>query len=34
MEKPAPTLADPFENMRTGLYAIRDKYEDATVMSP
>lgn len=27
-------LADPFENMRTGLYAIRDKYQDATVMSP
>lgn len=27
-------LADPFENMRSGLYAIRDKYEDATVMSP
>ncbi len=27
-------LADPFENMRTGLYAIRDKYESATVMSP
>jgi cytosine/adenosine deaminase-related metal-dependent hydrolase len=27
-------LADPFENMRTGLYAIRDKYEDATIMSP
>ena len=27
-------LADPFENMRTGLYAIRDKYENATVMSP
>ena len=27
-------LADPFENMRTGLYAIRDKYEDAPVMSP
>jgi cytosine/adenosine deaminase-related metal-dependent hydrolase len=27
-------LADPFENMRTGLYAVRDKYEDATVMSP
>jgi 5-methylthioadenosine/S-adenosylhomocysteine deaminase len=26
--------ADPFENMRTGLYAIRDKYEDATIMSP
>jgi 5-methylthioadenosine/S-adenosylhomocysteine deaminase len=27
-------IADPFENMRTGLYAIRDKYEDATIMSP
>ncbi len=27
-------LADPFENMRTGLYAIRDKYEDATIMGP
>jgi len=27
-------LADPFENMRTGLYAIRDRYEDATIMSP
>jgi len=27
-------LADPFENMRTGLYAIHDKYEDANVMSP
>lgn len=27
-------LADPFENMRTGLYAIHDKYEDATIMSP
>src|ERR1700723_2353155 len=27
-------VADPFENMRTGLYAIRDKYEDATIMSP
>ncbi len=27
-------LADPFENMRIGLYAIRDKYEDATIMSP
>jgi 5-methylthioadenosine/S-adenosylhomocysteine deaminase len=27
-------LADPFENMRTGLYAIRDKYENAGVMSP
>jgi len=27
-------LADPFENMRAGLYAIREKYEDATVISP
>ena len=27
-------LADPFENMRTGLYAIRDKYESAAIMSP
>jgi cytosine/adenosine deaminase-related metal-dependent hydrolase len=27
-------LADPFENMRTGLYAIRDKYESSTIMSP
>jgi 5-methylthioadenosine/S-adenosylhomocysteine deaminase len=27
-------LADPFENMRTGLYAIRDRYENAGVMSP
>lgn len=27
-------LADPFENMRAGLYAIRDKYESAEVMSP
>jgi 5-methylthioadenosine/S-adenosylhomocysteine deaminase len=27
-------LADPFENMRTGLYAVRDKYENATIMSP
>jgi 5-methylthioadenosine/S-adenosylhomocysteine deaminase len=27
-------LADPFENIRTGLYAIRDKYESATIMSP
>jgi cytosine/adenosine deaminase-related metal-dependent hydrolase len=27
-------LADPFENMRTGLYAVRDKYEDASVLSP
>jgi 5-methylthioadenosine/S-adenosylhomocysteine deaminase len=27
-------LADPFENLRTGLYAIRDKYESAAIMSP
>src|ERR1700722_12982633 len=27
-------VADPFENMRTGLYAIRDKYEDAKIMNP
>ncbi len=27
-------VSDPFENMRTGLYAIRDKYQDATIMSP
>jgi 5-methylthioadenosine/S-adenosylhomocysteine deaminase len=27
-------LADPFENMRTGLYAVRAKYEDARVLSP
>jgi cytosine/adenosine deaminase-related metal-dependent hydrolase len=27
-------VADPFENMRSGLYAVRDKYENATVMSP
>ena len=27
-------VADPFENMRSGLYAIRDKYENATIMSP
>lgn len=27
-------LADPFENMRTGIYALRAKYEDAKIMSP
>jgi 5-methylthioadenosine/S-adenosylhomocysteine deaminase len=27
-------LADPFENMRTGLYAIRDLYLSAASMSP
>lgn len=30
----AADIPDPFENMRMGLYAMRDKYEDATVMSP
>ena len=30
----ASDIPDPFENMRTGLYAMRDKYEDATIMSP
>ena len=27
-------LADPFENMRSGLYAIRDRYEDPGILSP
>ncbi|MGQ3887941.1 amidohydrolase family protein [Legionella sp. CNM-1927-20] len=27
-------IADPFENMRIGLYTIRDKYQRADVMSP
>ena len=27
-------VADPFENMRTGLYAIRDRYQSAAIMSP
>ena len=27
-------IADPFENMRTGLYAIRDLYQNAAVMDP
>jgi len=27
-------LADPFENMRSGLYAIRDKYQSAAVLTP
>jgi cytosine/adenosine deaminase-related metal-dependent hydrolase len=30
----ASDIPDPFDNMRTGLYLIRDKYEDATIMSP
>jgi len=27
-------IADPFENMRVGLYSIRSKYENAAIMSP
>jgi cytosine/adenosine deaminase-related metal-dependent hydrolase len=27
-------LADPFENMRTGLYLIRAKYQDARILQP
>lgn len=27
-------LADPFENMRVGLYFIRARYEDASIMQP
>ncbi len=27
-------LADPFENMRTGLYLIRAKYQDAGILQP
>ena len=27
-------IADPFENMRTGLYAVRDRYESAKVLQP
>lgn len=27
-------LADPFENMRSGLYAVRARYEDAAVLRP
>jgi len=27
-------VADPFENMRTGLYAIRDLYQSAAIMKP
>ena len=26
-------LSDPFENLRTGLYAIRDRYQDAGILS-
>jgi cytosine/adenosine deaminase-related metal-dependent hydrolase len=26
-------LSDPFENLRTGLYAVRDRYQDAAVLS-
>jgi 5-methylthioadenosine/S-adenosylhomocysteine deaminase len=27
-------IADPFENMRTGLYLVRARYEDASVLEP
>jgi cytosine/adenosine deaminase-related metal-dependent hydrolase len=27
-------IADPFENMRSGLYAVRAKYQDASVLQP
>jgi 5-methylthioadenosine/S-adenosylhomocysteine deaminase len=27
-------IADPFENMRMGLYSMRDKYEDAAILHP
>jgi cytosine/adenosine deaminase-related metal-dependent hydrolase len=27
-------ISDPFENMRMGLYAMRDKYQDAAIMHP
>ncbi len=26
-------VSDPFENLRTGLYAVRDRYQDASVLS-
>ena len=30
----ASDIPDPFENMRTGLYMIRARHEDATILSP
>lgn len=30
----ASDIPDPFENMRTGLYMIRSRHEDATILSP
>ena len=33
-DQAASDVPDPFENMRTGLYAIRDKYESATILGP
>lgn len=33
-DQAASDVPDPFENMRTGLYAVRDKYESAAVLSP
>jgi cytosine/adenosine deaminase-related metal-dependent hydrolase len=33
-DQAASDVPDPFENMRTGLYAIRDKYQSASILSP
>ncbi len=33
-DQAASDVPDPFENMRTGLYAIRDKYENASILTP
>jgi 5-methylthioadenosine/S-adenosylhomocysteine deaminase len=33
-DQAASDVPDPFENMRTGLYAIRDKYESAAILRP
>jgi 5-methylthioadenosine/S-adenosylhomocysteine deaminase len=33
-DQAASDLPDPFENMRMGLYVIRAKYEDASILKP
>ncbi|HZZ20883.1 MAG TPA: amidohydrolase family protein [Opitutaceae bacterium] len=33
-DQAASDVPDPFENMRTGLYAIRDKYQSAAALRP
>jgi cytosine/adenosine deaminase-related metal-dependent hydrolase len=33
-DQAASDVPDPFENMRTGLYAIRDKYQSAKILAP